>query len=313
MPGYAAFALLFTFVILWGTGYWPTEVADRHTGTILLSGLRVLLAVFPLLLAALWTGARFPRGRMLAWSVVTGLLMIAIANYGTTEAVARAGPGNAAVVVNAAPLLVVAVGWLVLSERLGAIALVGCAMGFGGVILMVSSQLGGDISTAQLLIGFGLAAAGAIGWAGGTLLLRAFATRRGEEMDMLGFTTVQVTIAGVVLTAAGFAADGASSTTWSSGEFWAALIWIGPVSGIGFVCYFLALRWMPAARVSAPLFLVPATAVVVEVVRGNSPTAIVLIGMILAVVGVAFVSVPREMLAGVGPRLWRQVRGTGAS
>jgi drug/metabolite transporter (DMT)-like permease len=294
-----ALAMIATYVVLWGTGYWPTEVADKHTETVLLSGLRVIGGAIPLVLLAFLARARWPRGHMLAWAAFTGLILIALANWGTTEAVARVGPGNAAVVVNAAPLIVVAAGWLLLRERLSPAGLIGVAMGFGGVILMVWSQLGGDIDTTQLLIGFGVAAAGAIGWAAGTLLLRAFSVRRGKEMDMLGFTSAQVTIAGAVMLIAGFAYDGTSSTNWSSGEFWAALAWIGPVSGIGFACYFLALRWMPAGRVAAPLFLVPAIAVVVEIVRGNSPTALVLTGMVLAVVGVALVSVPRELIVGV--------------
>jgi drug/metabolite transporter (DMT)-like permease len=305
----AALAMMVTYVILWGTGYWPTEVAAEHTETVLLSGLRVIGNAIPLILLAYLTRASWPRGTMLAWAALTGLVMIALTNWGTTLAVEQAGPGNAAVVINSAPLMVVAAGWLLLDERLSPSALVGVVMGFGGVILMVSSQLGGDIETTQLLIGFAVAALGAVGFAAGTLLLRAFSVRRGEEMDMLGFTSAQVTIAGAVLLVIGFAYDGTSSTNWSSGEFWVALAWIGPVAGVGFACYFLALRLLPAASVSAPLFLVPATAVVVEVARGNTPGVLVLIGMVLAIVGVALVSVPREMLASVLSRLRRDAAG----
>ena len=38
---YATFALLAGFVLIWGTGYWPTEVASEHTSTVMLSALRV--------------------------------------------------------------------------------------------------------------------------------------------------------------------------------------------------------------------------------------------------------------------------------
>lgn len=311
-PNYGTFVLLAGFVLVWGTGYWPTEVADRHTDTVMLSALRVIGSALFLVGLAVYQGASWPRGRMLAWAAGSGLVMIALSHWGTTEAVVRAGPGNAAVVVNAAPLIVVALGWMFLRERLSPVGLVGVAFGFGGVILMVSSQLGGDTNTTQLLIGVGLGAAGAIGWAAGTLLLRAFALRRGETVDILGFTATQFVVSGIVLLIAALPANGVGGTTWTSGELWAALVWIGPVSGIGFACFFGALKRMHAARVSAPMFLIPAVAVVVEIVRGNVPTALVLLGMVLAVLGVGLVNVPREALAGAGPRLWRQLRGVAA-
>ena len=296
-------------MLIWGTGYWPTEVASDHTSTLMLSALRVAGSALFLVALALWSNVSWPRGEMLVWASGTGLLMIALSHWGTTEAVIRAGPGNGAVVVNAAPLVVVALGWISLRERLSTLGLVGVSIGFGGVVLMVSSQLGGDRDSTQLLIGVALGAAGAIGWAIGTLILRAFTLRRRDELDLVAFTATQFVVAAVVLLVAAFALDGSGSTTWSSGALWAALVWIGPVSGVGFACFFAALARMHVARVSAPMFLIPAVAVVVEIVRGNVPTALVLLGMLLAVLGVGLVNVPRELLAGTGTRVRRQLRG----
>jgi drug/metabolite transporter (DMT)-like permease len=307
------FTLLAGFVVIWGTGYWPTEVADAHTETIMLSALRVTGGALMLIAVALFSGARFPRGQMLAWAAGSGIVMILLPHWGTTEAVVRAGPGNAAVVVNAIPITVAVLAWLFLSERLSFIGWAGVALGFGGVILMVSTQLGGDTDTKQLLIGVGFGLVGLLGWSAGTLLLRSFALKRGEEMDVLGFATTQFSSAAIVLLIVGFAVNGTSTTEWASGTLWAVITWIGPVSGIAMVLFFLALRRLPAARVSAPMFLIPGVAIVVEVVRGNTPTAIALLGMIVAVIGVGLVNVPRESLVTAGPRLWRQLRGAVAN
>ena len=65
----------------------------------------------------------------------------------------------------------------------------------------------------------------------------------------------------------------------------------------------LALRAIPATRASAWQFLAPVVAVVVELVFGDAPGAVVLLGMALAICGVALVSVlpaPRPEDA-VGP------------
>jgi drug/metabolite transporter (DMT)-like permease len=307
-PSYGPLALLAGMVLIWGTGYWPTEVAAEHTTNVVLSGLRIMGGAVLIVAVALVARARWPTGRVLLWGIGTGLVMVGISHWGTTEAVARAGPGNAAVIVNSAPLIIVALGWLFLRERLSGIGLVGIVVGFGGVILMVSSQLGGSTDTTDFLLGVALAAAGAIAWAAGTLVLRVFATRRGDEIDMLSFTAVQFVAAGIVVLAAGFAVDGIGTTNWSSGELWAALFWIGPISGLGFIFFFAALGKISAARASAAMFLVPAVAVIVEIARGNIPTGLVVLGIVLAVLGVALVNAPRDELATLGPRLWRYVR-----
>jgi drug/metabolite transporter (DMT)-like permease len=81
---------------------------------------------------------------------------------------------------------------------------------------------------------------------------------------------------------------------WGSAELWGPLVWIGPVNATGVLLFYLALARLPAARASAALFLVPATAVIVEIARGSAPAAVVLVGMVLAVAGVALVNLPPE-------------------
>lgn len=308
-----AFALLGSAVLIWGTGYWPTAIGAEHAANVTLAGLRTSGGGVTLVALAVLTRARFPRGALLGWAVLTGVTMIALSLWGTTEAVARAGPGNAAIVINSAPLLVAALGWIILRERLSPFALLGVLTGFGGVVLMVSSQLGGTVDTAQLLLGAGLAMTGAVGWATGTLMLRALAQREGE-LDMLGFTAVQFAVAGTLLLSVGFAVEGAMATDWSAPALWAVFVWIGPVNTLGVVMFFVALSRLAAARASAALFLVPAVAVIVEIARGNAPGPLVLLGMVLAVLGVAMVNAPPQQLVAaarraVSPRLRRTPRG----
>lgn len=243
---------------------------------------------------------------MLAWAVLTGLLMVALFYWGITEAITRAGAGNSAIVVNTNPLIVLVLAWIFLRERLSMLAVFGLALGFGGVVLMVSTQLGGDVETTQLLIGIGLALLAALGWAVGVLVVRTLSQRAGG-VEMMGFTTVQFIASAILIAPIAFALEGTSSTTWGSGQFWAAMLWIGPAASIGVALFYMALRHLSAAKTSSALFLVPAVAVVVEIVRGEAPSAIVLAGMFVAVIGVALAVIPRETLARVLPRLRRQV------
>ncbi|MEZ5098773.1 MAG: DMT family transporter [Thermoleophilia bacterium] len=306
-PSLLPFAFLAGTVTIWGTSYWPTAVAGSHTNSLVLGVLRtapsalLLLALVPIL------GGRFPRGRMLAWALVTSGPMIALFYWGATDAIARAGPGNGAVLVNTIPLWVALLGWLLLKERLALAAILGLVVGFGGVVLMVSSQLGGSDDTGQLLLGMGLALVVALGWTGGTLLLKRLGS--GGDLEPIGFTAAQFVGGSIILVPIAFAIEGTSGTDWGSGEMWGAAMWIGPGNAIGAILFYMALAKLPASQTASALFLVPAVAVIVEIARGNAPTAVVLVGMALTVIGVALVSVPSERLSAlVGALLRRPAR-----
>lgn len=294
-PGLLPFACLAGTVVLWGTAYWPTAVAGEHTNSLVLGVLRtapsalLLIALVPLL------GGRFPRGRMLFWALATSGPMIALFYWGATDAIARAGAGNGAVLVNTIPLWVALLGWLLLRERLPVVAMLGLVVGFGGVVLMVSSQLGGSDDTGQLLLGMGLALAVALSWTGGTLLLKRIGNA--GELEPIGFTAIQFLGGALILLPIAFAVEGTGGTDWGSGEMWAAAMWIGPGNSIGTILFYIALARLPASQTASALFLIPAVAVLVEIVRGNAPTAVVLVGMALTVIGVALVSVPSERLS----------------
>jgi drug/metabolite transporter (DMT)-like permease len=286
-----ALAMLGTVVVLWGTAYWPTEVAAGETPTLMLAALRTIPTALVLLAAVPLLGDRLPTGRLLAWAVLTGLTGITLFQWGGTEAIARAGPGNAAVLLNTPPLWVLVLAWVFLRERAPRTAVAGLAIGFVGVVLMVANQLGGTGDATDLAIGMGLALAAAIGWAVTTILVKRLSMGP-VAVDMVGFTALHYVVATIVLVPTAFAIEGTDGTDWGSAALWVPLVWIGPVNGLGVLLFFLALRHVSAARASAFLFLIPALAVVVEMARGNVPGAIVLVGMVLAIAGVALVNVP---------------------
>ena len=282
---------------MWGTGWWPIALASEHAPPLTVAGLRTAPVVPVLLLALPILGARLPRGRLLVWAIVSGLIMVALFQFALTEGVARIGAGNTVVLVNTPPLIVAVLAWLLLSERLTARAIVGLPLGFVGVVLLVSAQLSGDISTSALLTGVAFGLTAALGWALGTMLLRRVAQRY-DDVDMAGITTVQFVVAGALLFPLAMAVNGVGDTDWGSAELWASVAWIGPVAGIATILFFASLKRLPAARASAWLFLIPTIAVILEIARGKAPDALVLSGMFLTILGVALVNVPQLSLSG---------------
>lgn len=290
-PGAAPYLLLLVTIFFWGTAFRATDIGADHASAVVYSALRALPAAAALVLLAGLLRARLPRGRTFWYAVLSGPMMVTLAFEGIAEGVTLAGAANAAVLINTTPFFTLMLGRLFLGERFGRAAAGGLVIGFLGVVLMVSSQIGGDIPGNELLLGMGLALVAAAGFAVGTLLIKAGATRDGSSFDATGFTAVQYAVGATLLVPLTFVYGDTGSTDWGSGDLWASVAWTAlGSSAIASLAFAGALRSIPAARASAWQFLAPVVAVIVELVFGEAPDATVLLGMALAITGVALVS-----------------------
>ena len=282
--------LLFA-VGLWSGSFRVTAEAAGHTSAVMISALRTAPAALALLILLPVLGARLPQGRrMWFWAFVTSMLMVVLFLEGLSEGTARAGAANASVLVNTTPFFVLILGWIFLKAKTNWLGIVGLLAGFAGVVLMVSSQLGGGRDTSDFVFGMTLALLGAAGWGIGTLIVK-WLIEQDPKIDLVGFTAAQFLIGAVVLLALAFGIEGTGGTDWGSGELWISLAYLAFLaSALAALAFFGALRRMDATVASAFLFLVPAGAVLIEIGFGNAPNAVVLIGMALAVAGVAVVN-----------------------
>jgi drug/metabolite transporter (DMT)-like permease len=175
-------------------------------------------------------------------------------------------------------------------------ALVGLVIGFVGVVLVVWSQLGGEADNTDLAIGMAFSLAAAVGWAIGTLIIKDLVVKH-PDVDFVGVTAGQYLVGGAVLLAISFGVEGSDGAEWSSATLWLVVAFISIVgSALATVSYFVALRYLSATRVTAWAFLSPVVAVVLEIILGNTPEAIVFAGMALTIAGVAIVNAPPGVL-----------------
>ena len=283
--------LALTSVVIWGCTARVTAEVGGHARPLTLTSLRaapaalVLLAVLPLL------RARLPRDRRVwAWTGVSGLLMVTVFLGGFTEAIIRAGPGNAVVLASTPSFFIVLLSRILYGDRVSLQALGGLVLGFTGVVMILCSQLGGSSGGASLAAGLALALAAALGWAIGTLIVKEMIVRH-PEVDLVGVTTGQYLVGGAVLLVISFGAEGSGGADWSSGALWLIVAFISIVSSaLATLTFFAALRLLSATTVSAWLFLSPVVAVVLEIVLGHTPKAISFAGMALTIAGVAIVA-----------------------
>lgn len=287
-------ALLAVTMFFWGTAFRATAVGARHASPIVFSTLRAVPATLALLAVVALTGARLPRDRRtLVLGAVSGLLTVSLTFEGIAEATKLAGPGNAAVLVNTAPFFTVLFGWLALRARTSRTAIAGLIVGFTGVVVMVSSQLGGS-SISHLLLGAMIALLSAAGFAVGALII-AHTAGHNPGLDMLGFTTLQYIVGTLALITLMAIYGHPGNTDWGSAALWQSVAWVAlGSSATASICFNLALRRISAARATAWQFLAPVVAVVVEAARGNVPGPVVIAGMALAIAGVAVVSLAQS-------------------
>ena len=304
-----AWALLALPVGFWGGGYTATSIATDHTSGLMLAGLRTLptLAVLPL---ALLLGARLPKGRdAVVSAVVSGLLVVTVFFIGISEGTHFAGAANAAVLISAAPLWVALLARLFLGERVRPAALAGLLLGFAGIVLMVSRQLGGSHRAGDFALGIGLALIAGIAWAAGTMIVRRQAVRD-PKLDFVGLTIAQYLAGSPILIIVAFAVKGTGGTDWGSGDLWGGTLWLAlGSSALATVAFFMSLRWLDAAQTASAQFLVPVVAVIIELVRGHAPGGLVLVGMALAIAGVALVVAGERARSALGRRLRPGISG----
>jgi drug/metabolite transporter (DMT)-like permease len=283
-------ALLGVTMFFWGTAFRATAVGAEHASPVVFSALRAVPGTLALLAIVAVTRARLPRDRrLLKLSAVCGVLTVALTFEGIAEATKLAGPANAAVLTNTAPFFTVLFAWVALGARTSRVTIAGLVVGFTGVVVMVSGQLGGG-SVTHLLLGESIALITAAGFAVGALII-ADTARRDPELDMLGFTTLQYVVGALVLTGLMFIYGQPGTTDWSSGALWVSVAWVAlGSSATASICFNLTLRRISAARATAWQFLAPVVAVAVEAARGNVPGPVVIAGMVLAIAGVATVS-----------------------
>ena len=292
-PEGVATALVLWTVAIWGATPQVTAVGAEYAQPFTLTMLRALPTGLVLIAALPLLSWRFPRGRT-AWlfTAASGLLMVGVFLGGFTEGVSRAGPGPAIVIASTSPLWVAMLSRVVAGERIALRRVAGLVVGFVGVILVFSSQLGSSSSAGNTVVGLAFALAAALGWAVGTLLVKELLSRQ-PDTDLLGIVAGQYLIGGVVLLAASMAIDGPGGARWSSADLWLAVAFISVVgSAIATVAYFGALKVISATRVTAWSFLSPVVAIVIGLGLGTVPKPLVFVGMAITLAGVFVVNLP---------------------
>lgn len=266
-------------VILWASAFVGIRAAgeDLSPGALSLGRLVVgsaLLGVFVLL-----QRERLPGRRELPLLLVCGVLWFGLYNLALNEAEQRVDAGTAAMLVNVGPVLIALLAGVLLSEGFPRSLLVGCAIAFGGAVVIGLATSGRGVAAGW---GAVLCVAAAAFYAGGVVAQKPLLSRA----SALHVTFLAATVGLVVCLP--FAPSLVDELGRAEGSSIAWMVYLGAFpTAIGFMTWAYALSKTTAGRMGATTYLVPPLAIVIGwAMLGEAPEALAFLGGALCLGGV---------------------------
>ncbi|MBK6982745.1 MAG: DMT family transporter [Betaproteobacteria bacterium] len=275
----------FLFVFLWSTGFIGSRLGTPFAEPLTFLSWRYLALVAILGAFALATGAAWPRNaREAMHAAAAGLLVHGCYLGGVFCAIARGVPlATIALLVGIQPVITALAAGPLLGERLTRVQWLGIALGFGGVVLVVSGKWGGPAGDA---IGYASGLLALAGITAGTL----YQKRHCGAIPMVTGNIVQYGAAGLVTFAIALATE-TRVVQWTP-QFLFALGWLVLVLSLGAIgLLYTMIRHGEASRVSSLFFLTPpVTAVMAYFLFGERLPPVALAGLAVSAAGVALVT-----------------------
>lgn len=286
--------LLGITMFFWGAAFNATDIAFDYAPAGIVTFLRAAIATVLLLVLMPVLGGSIPRsGKVWLYALLVGAGSTTLSLAGLGLGTQYAGPAIASVLLNSAPFFAVLFARVSLHERIMLLRAVGLVVGFVGVVIIVLSNPTETGSGGEFVFGVVAVMVGAVGYAAASVVVRWMSVKN-VQADLWGFTWAQFLCGTVLLIPFMFLSGDPSTTQWGEPGFWLSMAFLGlGPQLVAYVCFFVALARWPSGRVMAWSFLPPVVAGVIEILRGNIPGAVTLLGMAVTVAGVAIVNHPK--------------------
>lgn len=284
--------------LLWGTafpfiklGYAAFDIADSGVGDkLLFAGCRFFLAgvMVWLVLTATQRRLTLPQKGDLAAVGLLGLVQTAGQYLFTYIGIGFTTGTNTSIITACASFLTVLAAPLFFrGERFTALKILGCALGFGGVLAV---NQGGGV-TADTLFGDGMILLSTVCAASGNLIAKRVSAGRNPVL----VTAYQLLFGGLVLIIVGVCCGG----RLNFGDVRADLIllWLAFVSAASFTLWTALLKYHPAGKISVFNLLVPVFGTLLSgVLLGENAFRLeTLLSLVLIAAGIVLVNISKEV------------------
>ena len=282
MPEGRRTAMIVVLILAWGSTFAAVKVGLDHCPPLLFGGVRSVVGGLLVMAVAVRLGRPARVRDHARWYAVLTLFNV-IGMFGLQVlAIQELPSGLAAVLIYLQPVLTGVLAAPLLGEPLTALKLLGLGLGFSGIVVVSAGAVGGDVSG----LGIGLAVAGALVWALGTIAFK----RESERVDAIWAVAISFLAGGVLLTALGGLTEG-FAIDWSP-RFALALGYTSLIgTALAWVLWFVLVAAGEASRAAAYIFFVPLVSLLIgAVLLGERLGISLLLGSALVVLGVFLVN-----------------------
>lgn len=268
--------------IAWGLPYLFIRVAVEHFSTPTIIFARTLIGAAVLLPLAIKQGAIKPALKAWPWVVAFALIEMAGPWWLITEAERSISSGLAGLLVATVPFfaLILALIWLKDRSVLHPKTLIGLAIGFVGIILLVGiDTFAGHIELLPVL----MMIAASIGYAIAPMMV----SQKAGDVPTIGVISLSMALVAVLYAPASFATLPAEIAANPPIEGWIALLVLGAVcSALAFVIFFALIKQIGSARSTLITYVNTAVAIALGIIFLGEPlTAGIAIGFPLVLLG----------------------------
>ncbi len=270
--------------VIWGMGFIVAKAGMSHFSPILLMALRFTLTAICLI----WF-FRPPLSlyKNLFWiSLVSAAIQYSL----TFNGVKGIDASTAALLVQLEVPFGLIMAWLFLDDRISYTQIGGIVIAFAGAVLIIGEpKLSGDLIYAFMVIG------GAFTWSVGQIMIKKLGNIGGFTLitGVALFAAPQLFIASYL-----FESDQLAQVQTASLGAWSAVAYLGLImTALGYAFWYRLIGLYNVNQVMPFLLLLPVTSVIGGIVfLGESLTLKITIGGLMALTGVAFITIQRSPL-----------------
>jgi drug/metabolite transporter (DMT)-like permease len=264
-----AYLAFITVCIVWGTTYLGISVALETVPVLLVAGLRWMAAGVILSGVMLATGRRLPGPKLWGPLALLGFLMNIIGNGFVVYAQQYVASGLTAVLIATTPF------WSALLERLlpdgerfTKRSLIGLALGFSGIVVLVWPEMTtGGSSGRSFIVGVLAIQLACIGWVIGT----SFAKRHELGDNPFRSAALQMVFSGIMLLGAATAHGDWAHLSFTPRSL-AAMIYLSVAGSlVAYSAYIYAIQHLPLQLVSLYAYINPMIAVALGTLLLSEP------------------------------------------
>jgi drug/metabolite transporter (DMT)-like permease len=263
-----AYAAWIVVCVVWGTTYLAIRVALESIPVALLAGLRFLAAGVILIVGLRVTAQPLPPPRAWGSVAIAAFLLLLIGNGGVVWAEQYVPSGLTAVLVAMVPF------WNVLvealrpgGERPDARTMVGLAIGFAGIVVLVWPEIFAGAGGRWFVGGVIALQMSSAGWAVGT----SYTKRMGPSSSPMATSAMQQLFAGLMFLAIATVTSEWRQLAFTTRSAGALLYLVVFGSIVAYSAYVYALKHLPIATVSLYSYVNPIIAVVLGTVLLSEP------------------------------------------